>query len=263
MPYKKYIDLNEKVCVVIGGAGLLGKEFIKAISYNKGIAIVADKNIDLANQVKKNLSEELNLKTIDSVKIDISSKQNLIECIEYLKKKYGKIDALVNSAYPKNKNFGKDFFETEHSDFVENLSLHLGGYFLTSQQFAVHFKKQGYGNIINISSIYGTIIPNFEIYKDTSVITPVEYIAIKSGLIHLTKYMAKYFKGMNIRVNSLSPGGIYDDQPEKFLQKYKSNCLNKGMLDKTDICGALIYLLSDMSEYLNGQNIIIDDGFSL
>ena len=75
--------------------------------------------------------------------------------------------------------------------------------------------------------------------------------------------MAKYFKGMNIRVNSLSPGGIYDKQPKKFLQNYKINCLNKGMLDKSDICGALIYLLSDMSEYLNGQNIVIDDGFSL
>lgn len=82
-------------------------------------------------------------------------------------------------------------------------------------------------------------------------------------LIHLTKYMAKYFKGMNIRVNSLSPGGIYDSQPESFVKSYKYHCINKGMLDKSDLKGTLIYLLSDLSKNLNGQNIIIDDGFTL
>jgi NAD(P)-dependent dehydrogenase (short-subunit alcohol dehydrogenase family) len=92
---------------------------------------------------------------------------------------------------------------------------------------------------------------------------PVEYAAIKSGLIHLTKYMAKYFKGMNIKVNALSPGGIFDNQNEIFLKNYKDECLNKGMLDKSDLNGTLIYLLSEMSQYINGQNIIVDDGFSL
>ena len=100
-------------------------------------------------------------------------------------------------------------------------------------------------------------------YKNTSMTTPVEYAAIKSGLIHLTKYMAKYFKGMNIKVNALSPGGILDSQPEPFLSKYKEQCLNKGMLDKSDMNGTLVYLLSDMSKYVNGQNIVVDDGFSL
>ena len=93
--------------------------------------------------------------------------------------------------------------------------------------------------------------------------TPVEYAAIKSGLIHLTKYMAKYFKGMNIKVNTLSPGGIFDNQPTEFLEAYKKECSNKGMLDKSDLRGTLVYLLSDMSLYVNGQNIIVDDGFVL
>ena len=79
----------------------------------------------------------------------------------------------------------------------------------------------------------------------------------------LTQYMAKYFKGMNIRVNAISPGGIFDHQSEPFLESYKKQCLNKGMLDKSDLQGTLIYLLSDMSRYVNGQNIIVDDGFSL
>ena len=92
---------------------------------------------------------------------------------------------------------------------------------------------------------------------------PVEYAAIKSGLIHLTKYMANYFKGLNIKVNALSPGGVIDKQPDSFLQAYKGECLNKGMLEKNDLKGTLVFLLSDMSQYVNGQNIVVDDGFSL
>ena len=92
---------------------------------------------------------------------------------------------------------------------------------------------------------------------------PVEYAAIKSALIHLTKYMAKYLKDKNVRVNCISPGGILDKQPESFLEQYKSNCLSKGMLDPEDIMGALVFLLSDASKFINGQNIIVDDGFTL
>ncbi|MDP2761387.1 MAG: oxidoreductase, partial [Sideroxyarcus sp.] len=172
-------------------------------------------------------------------------------------------DALVNNAYPRNKNYGRHFFDVEYADFCENLNLNLGGYFLTSQKLAGYFQKQGHGNIINISSIYGVIPPKFEVYDNTPMTMPVEYAAIKSAIIHLTKYMAKYFKGMNIRVNTLSPGGIFDHQPAAFLEAYRKQCLNKGMLDKSDICGTLVYLLSDLSAYVNGQNIVIDDGFSL
>ncbi len=255
--------LKDKVVVITGGAGLIGKEFVKAIVENGGIAIIADINEEIGLKVKENLSKELNNNTIDFVKLDITSKESLNECIQYLDSKYSKIDALVNNAYPRNKNYGRHFFDVEYEDFVQNLGLNLGGYFTSSQQFAQYFKKQGYGNIINISSIYGVVAPKFEVYDNTPMTMPVEYAAIKSGLIHLTKYMAKYFKGMNIKVNALSPGGIFDHQPEVFLSKYKGQCLNKGMLDKSDLKGTLVYLLSDMSKYLNGQNIVVDDGFSL
>jgi NAD(P)-dependent dehydrogenase (short-subunit alcohol dehydrogenase family) len=255
--------LKNKVVVVTGGAGLIGQEFIKAIVEQNGIAVIADINKDIGMQVKKQLSKELNTKNIDFVKLDITSKKSLKKCINYLDEKYKKIDALVNNAYPRNKNYARHFFDVEYSDFVENIGLNLGGYFTTSQQFAKYFKKQSYGNIINISSIYGVIAPKFEIYKDTTMTVPVEYAAIKSGLIHLTKYMSKYFKGMNIKVNTLSPGGIFDNQNEIFVKQYKEECLNKGMLDKSDLKGTLVYLLSDMSKYVNGQNIIVDDGFTL
>ena len=107
------------------------------------------------------------------------------------------------------------------------------------------------------------LAPRFELYNNTEMTMPVEYAAIKSALIHFTKYLAKYLKGKNIRVNSISPGGILDNQPEEFLLKYKKFCLNKGMLDPNNISGTLNFLLSDMSELINGQNIVVDDGFAL
>jgi NAD(P)-dependent dehydrogenase (short-subunit alcohol dehydrogenase family) len=255
--------LKDKVIVITGGAGLIGKEFVKAVVENQGIAIISDINEELGLKAKKDLSQELNTINIDFIKLDITSKSSLNNCIDSLNDKYQRIDALVNNAYPRNKNYGRHFFDVEYEDFVQNLGLNLGGYFTASQQFSQYFKKQGYGNIINISSIYGVIAPKFEVYDNTPMTMPVEYAAIKSGLIHLTKYMAKYFKGMNIKVNALSPGGIFDSQPEAFLEKYKEKCLNKGMLDKSDLKGTLVYLLSDMSRYVNGQNIVVDDGFSL
>jgi len=255
--------LKDKVIVITGGAGLIGQEFIKAVVEQNGIAIIADINENLGNSAKDKLSKELKTTNIEFIKLDITSKDSLQNCIDTLHNRYKKIDALVNNAYPRNKNYGKHFFDVEYEDFTENLGLNLGGYFITSQQFSKYFQKQGYGNIVNVSSIYGVVAPKFEIYKDTSMTVPVEYVAIKSGLIHLTKYMAKYFKGMNIKVNTLSPGGIFDNQAEIFLDSYKNKCLNKGMLDKSDLKGSLIYLLSDMSKYLNGQNIVVDDGFSI
>jgi NAD(P)-dependent dehydrogenase (short-subunit alcohol dehydrogenase family) len=256
--------LKNKVVVITGGAGLIGKEFVKAVIEENGIAIIADINEEIGLKAKNDLSEELNSINIDFVQLDITSKSSLQNSINYLDKKYGRVDALVNNAYPRNKNYGKDFLEIEYDSFSENLNMNLGGYVISSQQFAKYFLTQGFGNIINISSIYGVVAPRFEIYKDTNMVgVPIEYGAIKSALIHLTKYLAKYFKNKNIRVNAISPGGIFDHQPEPFLNAYRDKCLNKGMLDKSDLRGTLIYLLSDISQFVNGQNIIVDDGFSL
>lgn len=255
--------LTDKVVVITGGAGLIGREFVQAVVENGGVAVIADNNRITGNKVRDELNRELNSEKIDFVNLDITLKESLQSTVRYLDEKYHKIDALVNNAYPRNKDFGRHFFDVEYSDFCENINMNLGGYFLASQQFAYYFKNQGYGNIINISSIYGVVAPKFEIYKDTNMTVAVEYAVIKSALLHLTKYMAKYFKGMNIRVNSISPGGVFDNQPESFLNAYRNNCIEKGMLDKGDLKGTLVYLLSDMSRYVNGQNITVDDGFTL
>jgi len=255
--------LKDNIIVITGGAGLIGKEFAKSIIEQGGIAVIADIDESRGVEVTKVIQKDSNSKNVFFAKLDITSKISIQKCIDCVHEKYGRIDALVNNAYPKNKNYGRHFFDVEYDDFVENLGANLGGCIIPSQLFAMYFQNQGYGNIINISSIYGLIAPKFEIYKNTSMTIPVEYAATKSGLIHLTKYMAKYFKGLNIRVNAISPGGILDGQPDSFLRSYNMQSSTKGMLDKNDLNGTLVYLLSSMSKYVNGQNIVVDDGFSL
>jgi NAD(P)-dependent dehydrogenase (short-subunit alcohol dehydrogenase family) len=239
-----------KVVVVIGAGGLLGRDFVRGIAEQGGHPVLAD-------IAEPQTSDHL------SIRVDINSKASVMALISNVNARYGRIDAVVNSAYPRNAQYGRKFFDVTHEDFCENVSLNLGGMFLVCQKMAEYFQQQGYGNIINIASIYGVTAPKFEIYEYTEMTMPVEYAAIKSAVIHLTKYMAKYLKGSHIRVNSLSPGGILDQQPEIFLIAYKKLCTDKGMLDSAEITSALLFLISDMSRHVNGHNLIVDDGFSV
>lgn len=255
--------MENKVIVVTGGAGLLGSAFVKSITDQGWQAVIADVDRERAeNIICEYERNECELPPF-YVELDINNEASVIKSIDTILDKFDKIDALINNAYPRNKNYGKHFFDVKYEDFCENIDMNLGGYFLCSQQYAAFFKKQGYGNIVNIGSIYGLIAPKFDVYRGTEMTMVVEYAVIKSALLHLTKYMAKYFKGMNIRVNALCPGGILDGQPEIFLDQYSNQCLNKGMLDPEDMCGTLIFLLSDASRYINGQVLTVDDGFTL
>lgn len=254
--------LAGKVIVVTGGAGLLGKEFCSAIASHGGYAVVADLNLKGAQRVADEICEQYPGGACAAV-IDITDKESIKAAIANVQTTKGSIDAVVNNAYPRNAHYGRRLEEVTYDDFCSNVSMHLGGYFLIAQQFAAFFREQGRGNIVNMSSIYGVIAPRFEVYATTEMTMPVEYAAIKTGVLHLTKYFAQYLKGSGIRVNAISPGGILDQQPEAFLQKYRAMCASKGMLEKSDITGTLLFLLSDMSLYINGQNLIVDDGFSL
>lgn len=254
--------LSGKTVLVTGGAGLLGRTFCNAIAESGGCAIVADINLAAAIEV----ADEINVRNPQgalAIEFDITSKSSIKHAFAAVMAETRTIDAVVNNAYPRNRNYGRKLESVEFEDFTENLSMHLGGYFLVSQQATQLFLTQGGGNIVNMSSIYGTMAPRFSIYAGTTMTMPVEYAAIKSGVVQLTKYFAQYYKGKNIRVNAISPGGIEDGQPDAFLSAYRSHCAGKGMLDVEDLTGTLIFLLSDMARHVNGQNIIVDDGFAL
>lgn len=255
------MQLDQRVVVVTGGGGLIGRRFCAEIAREGGLAVVADIDAAAAERVAAHIRSAGG--RAEGVALDITDAAAVDRLISDLHARHGRVDAVVNNAYPKNGRFGRKLEDVTYADFSENVSLHLGGYFLVAQRFALYFRDHGGGTIVNMASIYGLIAPRFEIYVGTPMTMAVEYAAIKSGVIHLTRYFAQYFKDDRIRCNAIAPGGIRDRQPQAFLEKYDAKCGTKGMLDPEDVSGTLIFLLSDASRFITGQTLVVDDGFSL
>ena len=244
------MNLKNKVIIVTGSNGRIGSQVVKDLIGKKAIVISCD--------VKKPKT-----KSAIFFKVDVTNQIDTKKFLNTIKKKFNKIDALIHCAYPKTKDWGMPLENLKYSSLSKNLSLQLGGTILVSQQVIKIFKMQNYGNLILLSSIQGVSPPKFEHYKGTKMSSPIEYGAIKSGIISITKYLAKSVRNTDIRVNCVSPGGILDNQPISFLKAYKKSCNSKGMLDSKDVSNTILFLCNDKSKYINGQNIIVDDGWSL
>lgn len=251
--------LNNKTILISGAGGLIGRAVVKAC-LAQGASVIAT-DLD-----KDNLQQRLQAdgiapagNTLQLATLDLQQ----ADAIQALLLQY-QPDGAVNCSYPRNKDYGKHFFDVSLHSFNDNLSLNLGSAFLFMQQCAAYFKHvQRDFSLVNLASVYGVVAPRFDIYANTAMTTPVEYAAIKSALIHLSKYAAAYVADSRFRVNLVSPGGILDSQPEPFLQAYKKKTLGKGMLEAADVTGAIVFLLSEHARYTNGQNIVVDDGFTL
>lgn len=251
------MQLKGSVVVVCGSGGLIGNSIVRLL-LSEGVRVAA---LDISTEALKRL--EVEHPGLTSLPCNITQTESIQNALRTIREKLGPIDGAVNCAYPRNAAYGRKLLDITFADFSENLGLHLGGYFLFMQQCARHCLDANHPmSLVNFSSIYGVIAPRFDIYQGTPMTMPAEYAAIKSGLIHLSKYFAAYLKGTPFRVNCLSPGGILDSQPMTFVEKYGEHCNSKGMLDPDDLHGALLFLLSDASRFMTGQNLIVDDGFT-
>ncbi len=254
---------EEKVIIITGGSGLLGKAFSQACAGAGYSVVIADINDEIGAKTAHEISNTTKNTRTSYQHCDITKSADVQNLIGYCKDEYGTISALVNNAYPRNKNYGRIFEDVTYEDFCENVCMHMGGYFNITKWIAREMMAQKSGNIINMASIYGFAAPRFEVYEGTPMTMPVEYAAIKGGIINLTRYLASYLGKYNIRVNAISPGGIEDRQPSSFIQKYSSNVLYGGRMARSDdITGVLLFLLSDQSKYITGQNIIVDGGWT-
>lgn len=196
---------------------------------------------------------------------DITTTKALETTINELRNKKIKLNAVVNCSYPRTSSYGKSLEEVTIESFNENVSVHLGGYFNVMKQFGMYLKEIGGGSIVSFSSVYGVNAPRFDIYENEKFTMPVEYSAIKSAVIHLNKYMASFFKGSDVRFNVLSPGGVFSSHEDSFVNAYGKYSLSSrgGMLDPQDLVGAIKFLVSNESKYVNGHNLIVDDGWTL
>lgn len=252
--------LEGKKILVAGAGGLLGSHLVAALLMQSAEVIAAD--IDHKNLENRLVSLGIDLEdhALVLTTFDITNEMGVKQFFDGV----GHIDGAVNTTYPRNNTYGAHFFDVSLVSFNENLALHLGSFFLFTQQCAAYFKRNGHSfSLVNISSIYGVVAPKFKIYDSTSMTVPVEYAAIKSATLHLNKYAASYVNDSLFRINSVSPGGIYDDQPRPFLDAYKGESHGTGMLEAGDMVGSVLFLLSGQSKFVTGQNIIVDDGFSL
>jgi NAD(P)-dependent dehydrogenase (short-subunit alcohol dehydrogenase family) len=253
--------LNNKTVLIAGAGGLLGSRLVPA-ALQQGVNVVAaDINVTAMKERLAGVGVKLDNSAISFVELDVTDEVSVKAFFENQDKL---LDGAVNTTYPRNKTYGKHFFDVSLDSFNDNLSLHLGSAFLFTQQAAAYFKRHEQPfSLVNISSIYGVIAPKFDIYDNTPMTMPVEYAAIKSAIQHLSKYAAAYVNDSRFRINCVSPGGIFDHQPDAFLEAYKNNTHGAGMLDVGEVVGSVLFLLSEQSRYVTGQNIVVDDGFSL
>lgn len=252
--------MKNKNVLVVGAAGLLGATLVKSLLERGARVVAVDLSTEHIQNKFKHIGVDCSDKNLQLRMLDLNDEVAVKSFFDVL----GDVDGAVNCAYPRNKTYGQHFFDVTLASFNENLSLHLGSSFLFAQQCARYYVEHKTPfSLVNISSIYGVIAPRFDVYENTKMTMPVEYAAIKSALLHLNKYIISYVNESGFRINSVSPGGIYDHQPEQFCEAYKRYTHGAGMLDVSEIIGSILFLLSDDARYVTGQNIIVDDGFSL
>ena len=249
----------KKTVIVTGGAGRIGSALAADLVKQGDKVLLGDINKSKLLKIKK----KLNSKNIEIFQGDLTTKNNIDKFIKFGVRKFKNIDAAVHCSYPTSKKWGARLEDLEEIHLKNDLQNQLGGSIIFSQRIMKYFLKQKKGNLILISSIQGIQAPKFNHYKNLNMTSPIEYSAIKSGIISITKYLSKYYKNKNIRINCVSPGGIKDNQPKLFTKRYRQSCNSKGLLDGEDISKLILFLLSDKSKYITGQNLVIDDGWSL
>ncbi len=253
-------DLEGKVVVVTGGSGLLGAAFSEALSSVRAKVIIADINIEAGRRQVDILSA--NGGVAEFFFLNIAEYNSISDCIKEILSKWGRIDAWINNAYPRTKDWNLPFEKISPESWRVNIDSHLNGYCFCCQQVAEHMKTAGGGSIINIASIYGSVGPDFSVYDGTSMTMPAAYSVIKGGVINFTRYLASYYGPYGVRVNAVSPGGIAADQPAVFREKYEKKTPLRRMGTPRDIVGAIVFLSSEAGAYVTGHNLVVDGGWS-
>ena len=242
-------SLKNKVIIVTGGSGLLGQEIVDNLKNKGAIAINADINVstDLDNF---------------KLKFDITSEKSIIEGINKVIVKFGKINGLVNNAYPRTNDWGAKFEDISYTSWKKNLDIQLNSIFLVIKHIIPELIRTQ-GSIVNMASIYGVVGNDQTIYENTLINSVAQYSAIKGGVINFTRYLASYYGKKNIRINCVSPGGIFDNQDQTFVENYEKKVPMGRMGNPSDISPAVSFLISDEAKYITGQNLIVDGGFTI
>ena len=267
-------NLKNKVIVITGALGLLGRKHVEAVAAHGGIPVLIDLKIDQLNKFQTEINKKYNILTA-VYQVDITDEIQVEKNAEDIFAKFGHIDGLVNNAANNPKvedSVEKNFSRLENftlDTWNQDLSVGLTGAFLCAKHYGYLISKNNYGgSIINISSDLGLIAPDQRLYskpglkEESQPVKPVSYSVIKTGLIGLTRYLSTYWAGKNVRCNALCPGGVENGQSEAFLSTVASRIPMNRLAKSNEYQGTIIWMLSDASSYLNGAIIAVDGGRS-
>ena len=280
MDVLKKFSLKDKTAIITGGTGLLGSVYTHSLLSLGASVIIIDKKIDKTKFIK-NLVKEYNLtkeiiNKIKFVKCDITNKKQIDKSFKKIRSNLKNLKVLINNA-SLVKQVGNDdlrdtykpFLQMKQKDWEDFFSVDLTGTLLVTQKCIPFLRKNGGGSIINISSTYGILSPDQRIYESLSpknskqkIEKPIGYSISKSGVLNMTRFLATKFAEDKIRVNTLTLGGVYDNNPKTFVKSYSNKTPLRRMADKNEYAGPIIFLATDASSYMTGSNLIVDGGWS-
>ena len=257
--------LEGAVAIVTGGAGKLGSQMADALAEAGGHVVVASRDLDKCRAKAEALSAE-HAQALP-VAVDVTDAESVRRMIDAVMERFGRIDILVNNAYSAK---AKPFEQMSAEEFESASSGALTSTFLCSQATAPVMRKQGSGAIINIASIYGMVSPDHRIYGRSGLDNPCNYGPAKAGVLQFTRWLAAYLAPDGVRVNAITPGGFYNplfherlDYEDVFVANYRRKTPLGRMGNETDLKGAVVFLASAASEYVTGQNLVVDGGWTI
>jgi len=256
--------LNNKIAIVTGGYSYLGKYFVEALSEAGATVIIVGRDLGKCKNTVKEMKKKRPECFVEYLEIDISNTDSIKKCFKNVYTKYKRIDILVNNAIYSKKNTMEDMTDDEWNYGIDGT---LNSVFRCIREIIPYMKEKKNGNIINISSMYGMVSPDFRIYeKNVYQLNPPNYGAAKSAVIQLTKYSAVNLAKYKIRVNCISPGPFPSDNVQK-NERFIAQISNKVPLGRIgqpeELKGALIFLASDTSSYITGHNLVVDGGWTI
>lgn len=245
------MKLEGKIIIVTGSGGLIGREVVRYCR-ESGAEAVVGVDIDRPNRWGE----------LPDVAYDVTDPAQIDALVDYVMGKYGRLDGLVNAAYPRTSDWGARFEDVPYESWQKNVDMQLNAVFLICQKVLAVMKKQGSGSVVNFGSIYGVVGNDFTIYEAYGGTSPAGYAAIKGGIINFSRYLASYFGPYGIRVNCVSPGGVFDNQRKEFVEAYCHKSPLKRMARPEEMAPGVAFLLSDESSFITGHNLMIDGGWT-
>jgi len=250
--------LEGKIAVVTGGAGTVGRAIVRALAEAGAIVVAASRDVARCEEYAADLKRE-NL-AVEGARCDLASEQEIRDLRDGVLRRHGSVDILFNNGIARH---GGDLRHTTAADLDASLQVNATGLMLACQAFSEPMQEKRSGSIVNIGSIYGMVAPDFALYEGMNVGNRIDYAFVKGGMLNLTRYLACYLAPFQVRVNCLSPGGIQSPNlPEPFVGNFSRRVPLGRLAEPWELQGAALFLASDGSTYVTGQNLLVDGGWT-